>query len=152
MSNPITPAHPVSTLTLAIFWQSFCSKVIMLLLSVCLLFASPHSRDETVAAQKQHYPLQERLLPLSYSSNFWKSCWIVWRISASISSTDKPVLLINTDFLLQQKARKFELYNSLRAWRKKKKNLTKEERTKLFLCHKPMAKYTRVILIIHDHS
>lgn len=78
------------------------------------------SRDETVAAQRQHHPLQEHLLPLSYSGKVWKSCWIVWRASTSISSTDIQVLQINTDFLLQQAARKAELHNCLITWRKNK--------------------------------
>jgi len=42
-------------------------------------------RSETVATQRQH-PLQEHLLLLSYSGKAWKSCWVTWRASTSVSS------------------------------------------------------------------
>lgn len=89
---------------------------------------SPFARGETVATQRQHHPLQEHLLPLSNSGKVWKSCWIMWRASTSISSTVIPVLQINTDFLIQQAARRAELHNCLKAWREQKSYERRKER------------------------
>lgn len=153
MSDSITPVHCQHThaVKLSAF---FCYYYFLQPNNYAATFSmsnfalSPFVRDKTAVAQKQHHLLQEHLLPLSYSDEVWKSCWIIWRASTSISSTDIYVLPINTDFLLQLAARKAAHHNCLKAWRKK---FRKEKRTR-FTFLSPTVKYTWNLLIIHDCS
>lgn len=95
--NPIIPVHSVSTLTLSISAAVF-PKQNNYTATFCMskFSFSPFSRDETVAAQRQHHHLREHLFPLSYSGKVWKSCWIIWTAS---NATDILALQINTDLL-----------------------------------------------------
>lgn len=150
MSDSITPVHSVSTRVLSSFQPFFFflqPNNYAATFSVSNFTLSPFVRDNTVVAQKQYHPLQEHLLPLSYSGKVWKSCWIIWRASTSISSTDISVLPINTDFLLQLAARRAEQHNCLKAWRKK----FRKKRTRVTFLS-PIVKYTWNLLIIHDCS